>query len=380
MPDEPTTINTSHIPLGAPTPETAFDPASINARFAAFKSPPAEVAVEKPDAAANAAKPEEKATAEPPAAEVKADAAAEPPEAKNLTPAAKVKWGELRAKADAHDALQVKITELEKKIADARPEDAEQFKKKLETAEQQLADYEKKIAVFDVKASKEYQTTVEQPLVAIAETLRPLSEAYEINYDNLIDAMLIANPVERIKGLTTLLQDLDPTVKAEISGYAKSVFDLTKKGNDILANADKAKKEIDFNRHRDTEAQTAKQKKLLEETRDVLYDKFTANVPQFKDPALAERIKSLDLTTSDVGLVAYRAMAGELLQDAVVKLRAEEARSATLQKELDRRNAAKLPVGGGGQPVTEQATTNGVVAGETIMDRFKNWHAAKAGA
>lgn len=371
-----TAIDTSNIPLVSERPDTTFDPNSIMARFNAPKTEEPAPAADKVEPTTPDIKPTEPAPVEPAPKEEKPKTEEDPPETKGMSEPAKVKWKDLRAKEKLADELTSKVAELEKKLAEARPDDMAQIQKQLAAKEKQLTELDQKLATYDVKASQEYQTTVEKPLIEIADVLRPMAESYEIDYGKLVDAMVIKDPVARLKSMAELMEGVDPMVKAEISGYAKKVLELTSKGDSILANAGEARKEIEYNRHKESEAAKAKTQKSLEQARDAVFEKMQAKLPFLSEEEVATRVKNVDMSTTDPGLTAYRAMAGEALVDAVKRVQSLEAELAKVTKELDRRNAAKLPVGGG----AAAPDTNGhsLPQGDDIRSRFANFVASRA--
>jgi hypothetical protein len=390
-------MSTTEAQLAPETPPTVindgFSAADIMARAQAASSEPAPPADPAPAEAAPS-EPEPKVDTplddsgvETPLSELgKEDPAPatdpndEPPG--NATPAAKYKWGELRKKADEYDKIQTEIlpqkekelSEWKQKAEELAKSDPTLYQKQLEEKEAAIAEYEKKIAVFDIQSTKQYQEEIAKPLQQFGETIANIARQYDVDPMQIYEAMNLPDPVAQDKRLLELTEGMHPRYQNKVFDIAEQTSKIMARAEELENNAHEAKKEIEFIREQETRKQQEERQKQVQVAAESVKKQFVSKIDLLtKDEELAKRVFSATLNPEDPVRQAYNAYAGEFLPSALKQLNAAQAKVAELEKTLAARSAASPRAGGAGPAASAPPTSEtGLPEGDTIMARWQN--------
>jgi len=315
----------------------------------------------------------------PAAEEPKADGDDGPPG--NATPAAKYKWGELRKKADEFDKIQKEIlpqkekelAEWKQKAEELSKSDPSLYQKQLEEKEAAIAEYEKKIAVFDIQSTRQYQEEIAQPLQKFGETIAQIAPQYEVDPMQLYEAMNMVDPVAQDKRLLQLTEGMHPRHQNKIFEIAEQTAKIMAKAEELENNALEAKKEIEFLREQESKKQQETRQKEVQVAAESVKKQFLSKIDLLKDEELAKRVFNASLSPDEPVRQAYNAYAGELLPSVIKELHAARSKAAELEKTLAARSAASPRAGGSGPaasapPIGEQQNFEG----DSLWARMRN--------
>lgn len=254
--------------------------------------------------------------------------------------------GELREKQlPAKDQeLQAKLLEIEeskKKLAEFEGKDISQYEKRIKELEERDAENEKFRAVHDVVNSRTFQQEILAPAEKIGAAVEELAKSYEIDTDLIKAALKTEDPIELRRKLRELTSDWNPMDAAELASHAKAQRELSEKAQQMIDNAENAKRELKFieetETKKQTEAQQAAEKAAYEAVDKELLEKF----PILKErPALMESMKTVTFEDTPFNrAVASRATSlAKELNNAYIALQAEVKE---LKEDRAKRTAAR---------------------------------------
>lgn len=310
------------------------------------------------------------------------DPGGEDPPGPVKTEAAKYKWGELRKKADEYDALvQKTLPQKEKELAEAKAKleelskiDPSAYEKQLAEKEAAIAEYEKKMAVFDIQSSKQYQTEVLEPISRIGQELSNLARQYETDPSQIEAAMSIVDPVAQEKKLMELAEGWHPRHQNKLFDLAEKTIQLYATAEQLEANAFEARKELEFAQQQESQKQQAEMQKAIQTSAEAVKKQMLAKVPVLKDEAVRERVFAADLDPKDPVMKAYNAYAAAALPAVLKELASRDARIRELEQASQARAAAQPRPGAGNVAVaTSTSSTPTDVEGETLWQRMRNY-------
>ena len=302
------------------------------------------------------------------------------------TPAAKYKWGELRKKADEYDKIQKEILPLkEKELAEFKAKveelakvDPELYDRQIKEKEAAISEYEKKLAVYDIRESKQYREEVLAPLENIGETVGRIAAQYEMDAVQIIDALNTLDPVAQERKIMQITEAMHPRHQAKLFDYAEQVLNLNSKAEMLENNALEARKELDFLREQETRKQSEEQEKRVQIAAEAVRKQFQSKIPELKDEALAKKVFSAELSPQDPTRLAYNAYAGEFLPAALKELATTRAKVAELEKTLAARSAAQPRAGGSGPASQAPSIDPSEIQGETLWQRMRAYQQMQA--
>lgn len=362
--------DTTTIPLAEPPQVEQTDGASgMMARFQQMKA--AEPATEQP------------ASTEPPATQEPADDTPEP----DNTPAPtqqqpkpeKLKWGELKQKATRVDDLEKTLATKEQELAEYKQKNEElarvdpaRYEKQIQEKEKAIQDYERKLAVFDVRESQQFKTEVIAPMSRVGADMDRLAATYKISAEDLKNALTIPDPAAQMAKITELTQDMTDIHKHKVWAAVDQTQEIYSKAAEIEANASEAKKEMEFLQSQESEKQKQESQKRLSTAAEAVKKQMAEHLPLLKDEAIAKDVFAANLNETDPTMIAYNAMAGKALVHAVKENRSLATKVASLEAELAKRSSLAPRGGGGGQqqPPAAQPTQP---EGDSLFSRYKNW-------
>lgn len=291
-------------------------------------------------------------------------------------PKAKAKWGELKAKATRADELEKivaekdsTIAEKDKALAELSKVDPARYEKALAEKDQAILDYEKRIAIYDVRESKEFKQEILAPMAKIGAKLERLAASYSINAEELKDALTISDPKAQMEKLSALTADMDPLHKAEIWSQVEKTQELYDRAAEMESRSLEAKKELEFVRHEDEKRASTEREQRFNAAYEAVKTEMVKALPILKDEAIAKQVFAAKVDTNDLTRLAFGAYAGEALKHVLVDNNKKTARIAELEKELATRSAVSPKAGAGAQQSPPQAPVT--PKGSTLMERAK---------
>lgn len=380
MEDNPTPIET---PLTEPVMEnntSDHSASSIMARFNAGKGQPAD---EQPDPAPQS------------------DVAQQPdpqPESEELTPEelkeaedmpgpktkkAVSKWTELKNAKTQWERFQKEelpkkdqeLAELRTRLEELSKHDPEHYQKQLEEREKAISDYEKKLAIYDIRESKAWQDEVSGPAQEIGATLEKISQAYEIDYTHLRNAVVESDPATQRKMLAPLLEGMDQLDILEVRDAMRKADAVNRKAAELEQNAFKAKEELDFIRDQETRKQAEERQQKQSAAVKAVEKQFREKLAQFfEDEDTAKKVFGTELPKEDdYALQAYNAYAGSMLKDLTTQVVTLKKEISDLKAAAEKRRAASPQAGGAaGVSGGVQSQPDAIPPGGSVWERWKN--------
>jgi hypothetical protein len=269
-------------------------------------------------------------------------------------PKAKAKWGELKkAKEEYEEFKASKLPALEKELTDLRERaeklsavDPTRYEAQIAEKEKALAEYEQKLALYDIRESRPFKEQVLQPLTKIGQDADRLAATYGISGQDLKDALTIADPKAQFERLNELMENFDPIHKAKVFTMVEKTQETYEKAGELERNAVDAKKEMDFLNHQEAEKQKGERQKQLTVSAEAVRKQMLEHLPLLKDEAVAKDVFAADLDPQDPTMKTYNAYAGQVLKHVVKSNRSLEAKVKELEGELAKRASLGVRAGG----------------------------------
>lgn len=376
MPDEPsnTVIDTSNLPIVAGNSEQGDSPQELMARFEALETATkAPAKVEKPE-------PVQKVEDEPePKVEIEKveTEPTQPVKTKKTAEIIKELHTERDQLAKDKAAIEQERETLRQQLEELKKDDPAIYKRQIEEKDKALTDYEQKVALLDVKASKEYETAVLLPFEAIGRNVATIAETYEVNPAAIQQALLNPDPAAQRKALNELISEFSDADKAEIMAHAREVRALSTKAAELESKAVEAKKEVEFRRHQEAEESKKTESARMKQAGEKVWETMAEKLPLLKDATVAEQVRKAELDPKDPAMKAYNAYAGMALPVLAKTNQELTAKVAELQAALDARASAR-PGAGTSTVTTTPTPTEGMPEGESVADRFASWQRQNA--
>jgi hypothetical protein len=296
------------------------------------------------------------------------------------------KWTELKKAKTEWEMFREKelpkkeqeLAELRTKLEELSKHDPELYQKQIEEREKAIGEYEKKLAIFDIRESKEWQDTVSKPSQEIGSTLDNISKAYELDYTTLAQAVAEQDPATQRKMLSPLLEGMDQLDQLEIRDAIRKAREVSGRAAELEENAFKAKEELEFLKDQESRKQAEETAKKRSMAAQAVEKQFREKLPQlFQDEELAKKVFAAPLETDDPGMQAYNSYAGAMLLD-VVKQNMELRKSVEEFKVAEEKRRSVKPQAGGAPGVSGDSvdSTPRMPEGETVWDRFRAAQAA----
>lgn len=289
-----------------------------------------------------------------------------------------LKEKELPAKDQELQAKLLEIEESKKRLAEFEGKDISQYEKRIKELEERDAENEKFRAVHDVTNSRTFHEEIIQPAEKIGVAVEELAKSYELSPDVIKDALKTEDPVELRRKLREITSDWSPMDAAELVGYAKTHRELSERAQQMIDNAENAKKELRYIEETESkkkaEAAAAAEKAAYEAVDKQLAEKFSFLQ---EHPELLETLKSAKFedTPANRALAAKTAPMVMKLNDLLHQTR-EEVK--TLKEELAKRNAARPNPSQTTTPVKDIEDRSKDQTGYMPEDAMNRWFAMQA--
>ena len=259
---------------------------------------------------------------------------------------AKVRWGEVKAELKA-----------ERRAAYALKQELEQLKQKslydpteVDGLKQQIAEYDKELAVHRIEATSEYKQAIDAPLMVIGEAAASVARRYEIDQDALFDALANTDEAKQQKELTDLVDGMSDRDRLKIYQMADDTLTILNKRNEMKARSHEAMQELEIRQRQTAERSGAEHKREFSSHMDRLFESLEDKLPFHPlDPnesksAVMEQLKRdalmSDVRSAGTDVQAYSAAAGVVLPRLIKQFRALAAENSTLKTRLSSNSAA----------------------------------------
>ena len=165
---------------------------------------------------------------------------------------------ELKSATDELEALRQKASESDVKVKELSGEintsDIEEMQKK-------LAEYEQEKMFTNLEDTEVYRTAISDPLDRLLENAREVADKYQINPDDLVDAMALQDTDAQDEKIAELMEDASDRDRARIYRVIEDINPILEKRADLIENASEALNEANLAKERDGELEMANRAK-----------------------------------------------------------------------------------------------------------------------
>lgn len=329
----------------------------------------------KPEPAADAAEDQVEPTAEQ-LAELTAEDAEEPADdlesldtdvGDDWTPKAANRFKELKAElksrsSELEELRQYKL-ESERRIEELN---ALQNDSQLEELQQKLQEYEEQRRFSDLESTEAYKQAITAPLQNIVEQSDALAEKYNIDPNDLLDAMTLDDPQQQSEVISELLSDATDRDKAKVYRLIEDLEPLEAKKAALYENVEQALAEAKLLEEKKSEQALAEKARMRANVARNVVERVRQKLP-FLDglenlnmDALQEHAAQADPSTIDPVDMAYGALSSKLLPPIVRKLSTVEKENEMLLARLAEYEEA--------QPSLSDGTSSSRVAADGMPD------------
>lgn len=203
-----------------------------------------------------------------------------------------------------------------------------------EQYEQRLAEYEQALAITKLESTAAYQEQVQAPMVRLVEAAEEIAKRYEIDSDELVEALAYSDREKQDEALEELLQGVKERDKLAIYAMAEQVPLFVARKQELAENAAAALAELEQMDQQKVQEQLALQLQYRREAAEQVQNKLASKVPFLKTiegldfSNIAKRAGETDFDVLDVHNKVYSKMAGDMLPKLVVEF-------ASLRNELE---------------------------------------------
>jgi Tfp pilus assembly protein PilN len=262
------------------------------------------------------------------------------------TPLAKERWGELK-----------KELKQERSAIRAMKEELEQLKQKslydpaeVDTLKQQLDEYNRELSVHRIEATQEYKRAIEEPLEIIGEAAASVARRYEIDQEDLFDALAMEDEGQQQKLLSDIVDGMSDRDRLKVYQMADDTLLILRRRSEMKSRSQEAMQELEI-RQRQTEERTqAERKRTYASHMDRLFEALEDKMPFHPlDPneskaAVLEKLKqdalAADVTSAGPDVQAYSAAAVVMIPRLINQFRALSAENRALKNRLGNTSAA----------------------------------------
>jgi hypothetical protein len=314
-------------------------------------------------------------TEEEKAAEPKKDEVVPEPEFKS--PAQKLKWGELRTKAEELDKLKPEVESLKTKIAELEKAEPK-LPSEVEAELQELRNFR---SAYAIEETPEYQQSVIAPMSEVKNTLDQVAEYAGVEVQALYDSLDITNPFQRASAIRKALvasenEVGEDAIQMAISATNEFHKNVVPKMQELKSNAAEIQKSLQSQKQVEQSRMSEKQQAELKKASTEIYGKLEASLKKipglFDDPKVGEAMKKASLANPSEKpmMAAYQAQVAAAMPYLIQTLNGLIQKNASLEKLAKSRSGA----GAGPGEANRQGpvTRDGPDGGKSIMDALSS--------
>ena len=165
---------------------------------------------------------------------------------------------ELKASTDALEEMRQTMTEKESKVKELSGEinstDVEEMQKK-------LAEYEQEKIFSNLEATDVYKAAVTEPLDKLIDTTREIAEKYEIDPEDLVEALAVQDSSEQDEKISELMENTTDRDRARIYRVIEDIAPILDKRVHMLQNAEEALNEANLAKEQQIEMEASQRAK-----------------------------------------------------------------------------------------------------------------------
>jgi hypothetical protein len=286
----------------------------------------------------------------PAAADTSAEETPKPAAADDLpeVPKTAADWKKLKGMKkqveDEKDALRKELDELKSspKTA-ANDEEIARVKAELEDYKTKYEEYDRKVALLDVKQSREYQENIAQPLARAESIIQDFATKYELSIPEIAKAAMNPNILERNAQLSEMVVGMNDFDKFEFKKVVDEAQQLFGRAQMVEQNASAARKYAEEQARQQQEKLSVQQKQAFDSAADKVWQGITKKMPfVVEDAAAAERLakdaREADLASASPEVQAYARYASVLLPSVLEKYEQQAAKIKELEAAISKRS------------------------------------------
>jgi hypothetical protein len=279
---------------------------------------------------------------------------------------------ELKAEKQARIALEQKAT-----AAEARLKELEGTGNISEELKQKIAAYESELQLSRLESTEAYRTAVTEPLKEVATIADAIALKYEINSDEILDALALTDQTEQDEAFETLLAGVNERDKLKIYALAEklpAIFDQRQK---LHENKEQALAELEARKAESEQEAAAQRAAARKDATDLVARRVEAKLPFLKTiagvdlDAIKSQIIETDLESLDVANKTYNAFSGRALPKLAAAYKAALDEIEQLTNDLDgyKKSTPGVNARGNQQSATPSAEP-GVAFAEAVERAF----------
>lgn len=294
----------------------------------------------------------------------------EPVDTSGMTKSAGLRFkelrGELKAEKQARIAAEQKALQTEARLKELDGTGAVS-----EELKQKIASYESELQLSRLEATDAYRTAVTEPLKEVAATADAIAAKYELNADEILDALALTDQAEQDDAFETLLAGVNERDKLKIYALAEKLPAIFEQRQKLHENKEQALEELEARKAETEQQAAALRAEDRKKATEFVFRRAEAKIPFLKSvegvdyEAIKGHLIETDLDTLDLPNKAYNAFSGRALPKLAAAYKAALDEIEKLTDDLDGYKKSSPGVGARG---TQQSATPSADPGVNFAD------------
>jgi hypothetical protein len=273
----------------------------------------------------------------------------------------KADWKSLKAVKkqveQERDALRKELEELKAQPkTQANDDEIARVRQELEQYKSQFEEYDKRMALIDVKQSREYQENIAKPLANAESIIQAFATKYELSIPEIAKAAMTQNLLERNSLLSEMVLGMNDFDKFEFKKVVDEAQQLFTRAQMVEENAQASRKYAEAQYQKQQEQAAAQRKEAFNSAAEKVWQGISKRMPFLsEDSAAAEQLardaRESDLASASPEIQAYARYASVLLPDVLDKYEKQQAKIQELEAAIAKRSGAAPRAKSGSVPV-----------------------------
>jgi hypothetical protein len=300
----------------------------------------------------------------------------EPADTSGMSKSAGLRFKELRTELKAEKQARIAI-EQKAAQAEARLKELEGSGNISEELKAKIASYESELQLSRLEATEAYRTVVTEPLKEVALTADAIAAKYEINADEILDALALTDQTEQDEAFEILLAGVNERDKLKIYALAEKLPAIFEQRQLLHDNKEQALAELEARKAESEQEAAATRATARKEATDLVFRRVEAKLPFLKTiggvdlAAIKAAVVETDLESLDVANKSYNAFSGRALPKVAAAYKAALDEIEQLTNDLDAYRNANPGVGArGNQPSATPSADPGVNFADAVERAF----------
>lgn len=227
----------------------------------------------------------------------------------------------------------------------ANDEEIARVRQELEQYKSQVAEYDQRMALVDVKQSREYQENIAKPLANAESIIQAFATKYELSIPDIAKAAMQPNILERNALLAEMVVGMNDFDKFEFKKVVDEAQQLFTRAQMVEQNAQASRKYAEEQWRKQQEEQTLQQKQAFDSAADKVWQGIAKRMPFIsEDAATAEKLardaRDSDLASATPEIQAYARYASVLLPTVLERFEQQQAKIKELEGAIAKRSGA----------------------------------------